>query len=162
MTVNGEHDDQTPASSARILAAALARLEYTPPPTLRIYPGLSHVLSPQADLFAPYGADMQPGPIADIGAWLAGVLAQDYSGGMMAARARIARGAAASAIVAAVIGIGRVMFERRLDSEIAALFVASAESEPVQRWLRWAQVVGKEIPATVHLKQEWRFWQAEG
>jgi hypothetical protein len=34
--------------------------------------------------------------------------------------------------------------------------------EPVQRWLRWAQVVGKPIPATVRLTQEGRFRQAEG
>jgi hypothetical protein len=41
---------------------------------------LSHVLSPQADIFAPYGADMQPGPIADIGAWLVDALAVNAGG----------------------------------------------------------------------------------
>ena len=68
LIVNGEHDDQTPASSAQLLADALAAAGF--PTTIRIYSGLSHVLSPQADIFAPYGADMQPEPIHDIGDWL--------------------------------------------------------------------------------------------
>jgi hypothetical protein len=38
--------------------------------TVRVYSGLSHVLSPQADIFAPYSADIQATPIAVIGAWL--------------------------------------------------------------------------------------------
>jgi hypothetical protein len=29
-----------------------------------------HVLGSQTDIFAPYGANMQPGPIHDIGDWL--------------------------------------------------------------------------------------------
>ena len=40
--------------------------------------------------------------------------------------------------------------------------VLTALPEPVRRWLRWAQVIGKEYPATVRLKQEGRFRQAEG
>ena len=92
--------------------------------------------------------------------------------------ARIILGVVATAalIAAAVIGIGRVMFERRVDEEIESLLAANivtapavvtegdlaALPEPVQRWLRWAQVVGKEYPATVRLQQEGRFRQAEG
>jgi pimeloyl-ACP methyl ester carboxylesterase len=68
LIVNGEHDDQTPASSARLLANGLADAGF--PVTLLIYPGLSHTLSSQADMFAAYGAAMQPGPAADIAAWL--------------------------------------------------------------------------------------------
>lgn len=70
LIVNGEHDDQTPASSATLLGERLEAAGYTPAPTVTIYPGLSHVLSPQESLFAPYGADMQPEPIADIAVWL--------------------------------------------------------------------------------------------
>ena len=72
MIVNGEHDDQTPASSAQLLGEGLAESGYTV--TTRIYPGLSHVLSPQADIFAPYGADMQAEPIAATGDWLVDAL----------------------------------------------------------------------------------------
>jgi dienelactone hydrolase len=68
LIVNGEHDDQTPASSAQLLGQGLAEAGFTV--TTRIYPGLSHVLSPQADIFAPYGADMQAEPIAEVGNWL--------------------------------------------------------------------------------------------
>jgi acetyl esterase/lipase len=68
LIVNGEHDDQTPASSAQLLGQELAEAGFMV--TTRIYPGLSHVLSPQADIFAPYGADMQADPIAMIGDWL--------------------------------------------------------------------------------------------
>jgi hypothetical protein len=75
LIANGANDDQTPASSARLLAEGLALAGA--PPTVRIYPGLSHVLSPQPDIFAPYGADMQAAPIRDIGAWLAQALAPD-------------------------------------------------------------------------------------
>ena len=76
----------------------------------------------------------------------------------------------------AIIGVGRVTFERRMNEEIAALLATNSVTEPaivtnddlaalpepVQRWLRWAQVVGKEYPITVRLKQEGRFRQAEG
>jgi pimeloyl-ACP methyl ester carboxylesterase len=75
LIVNGEHDDQTPASSALLLANELAEAGFDV--DIKVYQGLSHVLSPQADLFAPYGADMQPGPIADIAAWLGKTLIQD-------------------------------------------------------------------------------------
>ena len=75
LIVNGEHDDQTPASSATLLVELLIRAGYEPEPTLRIYPGLGHVLGPQADIFAPVSAEMQPGPVADIGDWLAAALA---------------------------------------------------------------------------------------
>jgi hypothetical protein len=65
----------------------------------------------------------------------------------------------------------RVTFERRIAEETAALLAASATHqpavvtendlaplpEPVQRWLRWAQVVGAPRPATVRLTQEGRF-----
>jgi dienelactone hydrolase len=73
LIVNGEHDDQTPAASARLLGESLRAAGF--PVTISIYPGLSHVLSPQADIFAPYDAGMQPEPIDDIGWWLEEALA---------------------------------------------------------------------------------------
>jgi pimeloyl-ACP methyl ester carboxylesterase len=73
LIVNGEHDDQTPVFSARLLGDRLAVEGFAV--TTRIYPGLSHVLSPQVDIFAPYDADMQAEPVAEIGAWLAEALA---------------------------------------------------------------------------------------
>jgi hypothetical protein len=75
LILNGEHDDQTAASSARLLADRLVQANYDPAPTLRIYPGQSHILSPQENVFAPYDADMQPQPIDEIGTWLAEALA---------------------------------------------------------------------------------------
>jgi acetyl esterase/lipase len=72
LIVNGENDDQTPASSAQLLGEELAEAGFIV--TTRIYPGLSHVLSPQADIFAPYGADMQAEPIAEVGEWLVAAL----------------------------------------------------------------------------------------
>ncbi len=75
LIVNGANDDQTPASSAQLLADGLASAGF--PSTIRIYPGLSHILSPQADIFAPYGAEMQPGPIREIGDWLEEALARE-------------------------------------------------------------------------------------
>jgi hypothetical protein len=89
----------------------------------------------------------------------------------------MAFGVVAVVVVAgAVVGIGRIMFERRVDGEIESLLAASratdpaivrdddlaALPEPVQRWLQWAQVVDKEYPVTVRLKQEGRFRQSEG
>jgi uncharacterized protein len=68
LIVNGANDDQTPASSAQLLADGLAAGGFST--TIHIYPGLSHVLSPQADIFAPYGADMQAEPIAATADWL--------------------------------------------------------------------------------------------
>jgi hypothetical protein len=70
----------------------------------------------------------------------------------------------------------RKAFQRRIAGEVAALLAASQTRppaivsdadlvglpEPVQRWLRWAQVVGKPYPATVRLTQEGRFRQAKG
>jgi hypothetical protein len=83
---------------------------------------------------------------------------------------------AALFLIIVAVGMGRIVFERRVDEEIGALLAASGVPaprivtdddlaglpDPVQRWLRWAQVVGKPIPATVHLTQEGRFRQAEG
>lgn len=75
-----------------------------------------------------------------------------------------------------IVGIGRALFERRIDEEVVALLAASGTAEPevvteddlralpepVQRWLGWALIVGKPIPATVRLTQEGRFRQGEG
>jgi fermentation-respiration switch protein FrsA (DUF1100 family) len=72
LIVNGANDDQTPASSAELLAQGLARTHYAV--TVHIYPGLSHALSPQATIFAPYGYTLQPQPLHDIGAWLVNTL----------------------------------------------------------------------------------------
>lgn len=68
LIANGEYDDQTPAASAQLLQDALSAVDY--PATLKIFPGLSHGLSPQADIFASYGFRIEPGPLADIGAFL--------------------------------------------------------------------------------------------
>ncbi|MDQ3226666.1 MAG: hypothetical protein M3Q50_08560, partial [Chloroflexota bacterium] len=93
-------------------------------------------------------------------------------------RMRIAFGsiAAIALIAAGTIGIGRALFERRVNEEMATLLAASAVAEPhivseddlsglpepVRRWLRWAQVVGKPYPATIRLTQKGRFRQAAG
>jgi hypothetical protein len=88
----------------------------------------------------------------------------------------IAGAATAALAVFAAAAIGRASFERRIDEERAALLAASRAPEPrvvteddpralpdpVQRWLRWAQVAGKPIPAAVRLTQEGRFRQGEG
>lgn len=89
---------------------------------------------------------------------------------------KVLGGVAAVVLVAgAVIGIGQAIYERRLDADVNALLGASTERasrviteanlatlpEPVQRWLRWAQVVGKPIPTTIHLKQTGRFKLSE-
>ncbi len=73
------------------------------------------------------------------------------------------------AIVAASASVGgRIVAERRIEREIDDLFAASATAEqvviteadlkelpePVQRWLRYSGVVGKDRPAVVRLKQE--------
>jgi hypothetical protein len=88
-----------------------------------------------------------------------------------------ALGAAATvALMTAAIGVGRAQFERRVDAEISTLLTVGETTEPhivseddlaglpdpVQRWLRWARIVGKPYPATVLLKQEGRFRRAEG
>src|SRR5574341_590167 len=80
---------------------------------------------------------------------------------------------AAIVIVAAVaIIVSRVMLERRLDSEINDLLAGAAGGgrpailteadlawlpEPVRRWLRYSQVVGRERPVTVRLTQVGQF-----
>jgi hypothetical protein len=78
-------------------------------------------------------------------------------------------------IAAAVLAAGRMLFERRMAGEIDALLADALRStrspiterdlerlpEPVQRWLRYASVVGTEMPATVRLRQEGQF-QLEG
>jgi hypothetical protein len=75
---------------------------------------------------------------------------------------------AAVILAASTIGVARTLFERRIAGEVNDLFAASstpsgdviAESdlaglpEPVQRWLRYAGVVGTIRPTTVRLKQE--------
>jgi hypothetical protein len=92
----------------------------------------------------------------------------------MGKRGRVAIALLTVLVAAAVVG--RVTFERRISREIEEFLRASAEGapavvtaadltglpEPVQRWLRWAQVVGREVPATVRLTQEGRFRQSEG
>jgi len=75
LIVNGANDDQTPASSAQLLADGLPSAGFSA--TILIYPGLSHILSPQTDIFAPYGAEMQPEPVEEIGDWLARTLTRD-------------------------------------------------------------------------------------
>jgi hypothetical protein len=76
----------------------------------------------------------------------------------------------------AVAAAGRAGFDRQVSREVVALFAASSGAEPavlgeadlaglpepVQRWLRYAQVVGKERPTTVRLKQEGQFRTGEG
>ena len=78
-------------------------------------------------------------------------------------------------VATAAVGVGRVATERRIAGEITDLFAASEDTapsivteadlaelpEPVQRWLRWSQVVGKARPATVRLKMEGQFRTGE-
>jgi hypothetical protein len=91
-------------------------------------------------------------------------------GVIMGKRTKIVFGtvAAVAIVGASAVAIGRLTFERRIMSEIDDLFAASAPAEPaavteadlaglpepVQRWLRYAGVVGKSRPTTVRLKQE--------
>jgi len=72
--------------------------------------------------------------------------------------------------------IGRVWFERRIANEADDMLARVSDGspgvlteanlqglpEPVQRWLRYSNVVGKPRPLTVRLKQEGQFRQAEG
>lgn len=83
---------------------------------------------------------------------------------------KIIAGAAAVLLATAfaAVLIGRYTFNRTIDSEIDDLFQRSAMPEratlheadiahlpePVQRWLRYSNVIGKERPETVRLKQE--------
>jgi hypothetical protein len=86
-------------------------------------------------------------------------------------RALIALVALVVVLFGLVPAIARAAFERRIAQETESLLAASAPPEPptvtedelsglpepVQRWLRWAQVVGKPVPRTVRLTQEGRF-----
>lgn len=83
---------------------------------------------------------------------------------------KIIAGAAAVLLATAFAAmlIGRYTFNRTIDSEIDDLFQRSATAapatlneadiahlpEPVQRWLRYSNVIGRERPKTVRLKQE--------
>jgi hypothetical protein len=72
---------------------------------------------------------------------------------------------------AATLAVARLAFDRRIAGEVAEISAPSADAkpaittesdlvvlpEPVQRWLRYSQVVGKERPVTVRLKQEGQF-----
>ncbi|MEY4550414.1 MAG: hypothetical protein RL685_6609 [Pseudomonadota bacterium] len=69
LIANGENDDQTPAASAQLLYDALSDANY--PVDLKIYPGLSHGLSPQTDIFSEYNFRLESGPLTDIGEFLA-------------------------------------------------------------------------------------------
>jgi hypothetical protein len=74
-------------------------------------------------------------------------------------------------VAASAIIVGRVTFDRHINSEIDALLAGANRApadvvteddlrrlpEPVQRWMRYARVVGKPFPKTARLKQEGRF-----
>jgi hypothetical protein len=78
---------------------------------------------------------------------------------------------ALAGLATATAVIGRTVFQRQMVDEIDALLanarpmrqgtVSQADlavlPEPVQRWLRYSQVVGKERPATVRLRQKGDF-----
>jgi hypothetical protein len=88
----------------------------------------------------------------------------------MGTRKRIVGGgvAAIAVLAASTVGVGRLAYERRASREVEELFAASEGAEPavvteadlaglpapVQRWLRYSQVVGKVRPVAVRLKQE--------
>lgn len=69
------------------------------------------------------------------------------------------------------VGAGRLVTERRIAREVEELFAARRDGdavivteaaiatlpEPVQRWLRYARVVGTPRPSTVRLKMEGQF-----
>lgn len=79
--------------------------------------------------------------------------------------------AAVVLIVSSSVGGGRLLTERRISREIDDLLAASNGNEPtivtetelaglpepVKRWLRYAQVIGKQRPSTVRLKMEGDF-----
>jgi len=83
--------------------------------------------------------------------------------------------AAIVVIATSSVGVGRFLTERRISREADDLFAASRGNdptivteagiaglpEPVQRWLRYAQVVGKPRPSTIRLKMEGEFRLAE-
>jgi hypothetical protein len=82
-----------------------------------------------------------------------------------------------AAVVALGIGlvvavqVGRMLSDRRIDAEVNDLLAANAGAppgaiteadlaplpEPVQRWLRWAGVVGRERVSTVRMEQRGEF-----
>lgn len=79
-------------------------------------------------------------------------------------------------LAASAVAMGRVLFERHISAEIGELFARSRAArpsvlteadlaglpEPVRRWLRHSQVMGKERPVTVRLKQQGQFRLSEG
>ncbi len=79
-------------------------------------------------------------------------------------------------LVVATVGVATTLYARQLDRDVDQLFTQSnATAEPavvtgadlatlpppVQRWLRWAQVVGKPVPQTVRLRQDGQFKASE-
>ena len=79
--------------------------------------------------------------------------------------------AGVAVVAASAVVLGRVRFERRISSEIDELLARSRDTrptvlteadlaglpQPVRRWLGYSQVVGKERPVTVRLKQTGQF-----
>ncbi|GIU95671.1 MAG: hypothetical protein KatS3mg012_2128 [Gaiellaceae bacterium] len=82
---------------------------------------------------------------------------------------------AVAALAGAAVGIGRMLVERQLDGEIRELLESSGDTErplvterdlaslpgPVQRWLRWASILGTRLAATAHIRQRGDFRLAE-
>lgn len=79
-------------------------------------------------------------------------------------------------LLVSTIGIATALYTRRLDRDVDQLFAqANPNAEPavvteadlatlpapVQRWLRWAQVVGQPVPRTVRLRQDGQFKASE-
>lgn len=83
---------------------------------------------------------------------------------------------AAAALTGFAVAAGRARFRRKVAAEVAALFAGANPGgpallpeadiahlpEPVQRWLRYARVTGKERPRTVRLRQRGEFRLGEG
>jgi hypothetical protein len=79
--------------------------------------------------------------------------------------------AALMLVLVSAMTVGRVAFGRQVDAEVDRLLEAARRTrpttitesdlrglpEPVQRWMRWSQVVGKEQPVIVRLKQGGQF-----
>jgi hypothetical protein len=100
------------------------------------------------------------------------------SGSALTKRVTIAAVAVAGValVVASTVAIGRATFDREMSRDVTDLFAASIDGqptvlteadlaalpEPVQRWLRYSQVVGTERPVAVRLKQEGEFRLGEG
>jgi hypothetical protein len=72
--------------------------------------------------------------------------------------------------VPSALALSRVAFDRRVTQQVRHLFAASngrsrlvteadlvGLPEPVQRWLRWSNVVGTAYPVTVRLRQQGEF-----